>query len=96
MSSSEKHPLCFVLIYLLIIQTTGCLLVMRCNPVIYSDTVDGQNPAPVDMVNIPLFAGFHTSQVVQDFVHQPYEVFFPNVLYHPHKARSSLVTYLHT
>ena len=35
-------------------------------------TVDGQNPAPVDMVNIPLFAGFHTSQVVQDFVHQPY------------------------
>ena len=24
------------------------------------DTVDGRNPAPVDMVNIPLFAGFHT------------------------------------
>ena len=36
-------------------------------------TVDGQNPAPVDMVNIPLFAGFHTSKVVQDFVHQQYE-----------------------
>ena len=35
------------------------------------DTVDGRNPAPVDMVNIPLFAGFHTSQVVQDFFHQP-------------------------
>ena len=34
-------------------------------------TVDGRNPAPVDMVNIPLFIGFHTSQVVQDFVHQP-------------------------
>ena len=36
------------------------------------DTVDGQNPAPVDMVNIPLFIGFHTSQVVQDFSHQQY------------------------
>ena len=27
-------------------------------------TVAGRNPAPVDMVNIPLFAGFCTSQVV--------------------------------
>ena len=30
-------------------------------------TVDGQNPAPVDMANLPLFTGFyqfHTSQVV--------------------------------
>ena len=36
-------------------------------------TVDGRNPAPVDMYNIPLFIGFHTSQVVQDFVHQQYE-----------------------
>ena len=27
-------------------------------------TVDGRNPAPVDMVNIPLFVGFQTSQVV--------------------------------
>ena len=35
-------------------------------------TVDGRNPAPVDMVNIPLFVGFYTSQVVQDFVHQQY------------------------
>ena len=33
-------------------------------------TVDGTNPAPVDMVNIPLFTGFYTSQVVQDFFHQ--------------------------
>jgi len=24
------------------------------------DTVDGRNPAPVDMVNIPLLAGFYT------------------------------------
>ena len=30
----------------------------------------GKNPAPVDMVNIPLFIGFYTSQVVQDFFHQ--------------------------
>ena len=35
-------------------------------------TVDKRNPAPVDMVNIPLFIGFHTSQVVQDFSHQQY------------------------
>ena len=34
------------------------------------DTVDGRNPAPVDMVNIPLFTGFHTCQVAQDFFHQ--------------------------
>ena len=26
------------------------------------------------MVNIPLFAGFYTSQVVQDFVHQLYQL----------------------
>jgi len=36
------------------------------------DTVDGRNPAQVDMVNLPLFVGFYTSQVVQDFVHQQY------------------------
>ena len=35
-------------------------------------TVDGGNPAPVDMLNIPLFTRFHTSQVVQDFFHQQY------------------------
>ena len=34
------------------------------------DTVDGRNPAPVDMVDIPLFIGFQPSQVVQDFSHQ--------------------------
>jgi len=33
-------------------------------------TVDGRNPAPVDMVDIPLFTGFYTSQVVQDFFHR--------------------------
>ena len=39
----------------------------------YNDTVDGWNPAPVDMVHIPSFTGFCTSQVVQDFFHQQYE-----------------------
>ena len=33
-------------------------------------TVDGRNSAPVDMVDIPLFTGFHTCLVVQDFFHQ--------------------------
>jgi len=33
-------------------------------------TVDGKNPAPVGMENIPLFTRSHTSQVVQDFFHQ--------------------------
>ena len=32
-----------------------------------SDTVDGRSPASLDMVNIPLFIGFHTSQVVQQY-----------------------------
>ena len=37
------------------------------------DTVDGRNPALVDMVKIPLFTGFYTSQVVVwDFFHQQY------------------------
>ena len=30
-------------------------------------------PAAVDMVNLPLFTGFHTCQVVQDFFHQQYD-----------------------
>ena len=37
-----------------------------------SATVDGRNPAPVDMVNFQFFSGFYTSQVVQDFFHQQY------------------------
>ena len=51
----------------LVLQTASCHVQLRRH------TVDGQNPAPVDMVNIPLFIGFHTSQVVQDFFHQQYE-----------------------
>ena len=39
-----------------------------------SHTVDGRNPEAVDMVNIPQFAGFCTSQVVQDCIHQPYQL----------------------
>ena len=30
----------------------------------YCHTVDGRNPAPVDMENLPLFTGFYLSQVV--------------------------------
>ena len=37
---------------------------------IWNPTVDGRNPASVNMVNIPIFAGFYRSQVVQDFFHQ--------------------------
>ena len=37
------------------------------------DTVDGRNPAPGDMEKLPLFRGFYTSQVVQDFFHQQYD-----------------------
>ena len=37
------------------------------------DTVDARNLAPVDLVNIPLFTCFYTSQVVVwDFFHQQY------------------------
>ena len=35
-------------------------------------TTVGRNHAPVDMVNISLFTGFLTSQVVQDFFNQQY------------------------
>ena len=34
-------------------------------------TVDGRNPAPADMANIPLFTEFY--KVVQDFFHQQYD-----------------------
>ena len=39
---------------------------------VVSHTVDGRNPAPVDMENPPLLSRFYTSQVVQDFFHQQY------------------------
>ena len=50
----------------------GCLGSVGLGQVGLLHTVDGRNPAPVDMVNIPLFIGFYTSQVVQDFFHQLY------------------------
>ena len=36
-------------------------------------TVDGRNPAPVDMVDISVFIGFYISQRVQDFFDQPHQ-----------------------
>ena len=43
----------------------------------YDLAVDGRNPAPVDMVDIPLFTGFYnTSQVVRDFFHQQYHTLY--------------------
>ena len=37
------------------------------------NTVDGRNPAPVDMVKyLIVYKLFYTSQVVQDFFHQQY------------------------
>jgi len=38
-------------------------------------TVDGRNPAPVDRQDF-IFAGFYTSQVVQDVFYQQYQTFF--------------------
>ena len=46
-----------------------------CVQISGNDTVDGWNPAPVAMVNIPLFTGFSISQGVQDFFHQQYGCF---------------------
>ena len=37
-------------------------------------TVDGRNPAPVDIWFIPLLLGFQPSKVVQDFFHPQYVV----------------------
>ena len=40
--------------------------------VINEHTVDGRNPAPVDIWFIPLLLGFQPSKVVQDFFHPQY------------------------
>ena len=45
--------------------------------VIKGDTVDGRNPAPVDMLDIASFTGFYTSQLMQDFFHQQYHYKWP-------------------
>ena len=39
-------------------------IIIYINMFICIHTVDGRNLAPADMVNIPLFMGFYTSQVV--------------------------------
>ena len=48
-----------------------------------TDTVDGQNPAPPRMMNIPLFIGFSPSQVVQDFFHQQISRFYDSFFFCP-------------
>ena len=60
-------------------ETMACeipwIIGIWANPVLpWYDPVDGQNPAPVDIVNIPWFTRLYTSQVVQDFSHQPYHL----------------------
>ena len=44
--------------------TTSILMCENVSFFRQGNTVDGKNPAPVDMVNIPSFAKFYTSQVV--------------------------------
>ena len=46
-----------------------CEMSLRSN--LYAHTVDGRNPAPVDMVNIPLFTGFHTCQTCDRRISEP-------------------------
>ena len=53
-------------------STEAALLTCWCLHIVDVGTVDGRNPAPVDMVSIPLSTWFYTSQVVQDFFHQQY------------------------
>ena len=49
-------------------------------PFIRSATVEGRNPAPVDMVNSPLFTGFCTSQVVGLGSSEPSTVWNPHFI----------------
>ena len=35
---------------------------------ISTNTIDGRNPDPVDMKNLPVFTGFYTSHMVQEFL----------------------------
>ena len=34
------------------------------------DPANGRSPAPIDVIDIAVFIGFYTSQVVQDVFHQ--------------------------
>ena len=40
---------------------------MTRHEVLYADTVDGRNAAPVDMENLPLFAGFMYTGFLQQY-----------------------------
>ena len=56
---------CFKTNQLFIAQTQ--IIIAHCSKPLLNtsrDTVDGRNPAPVDMVNIPFVTWFYTSQVV--------------------------------
>ena len=43
-------------------------------PFVSGNTVDGRNPAPVEVSSLLLFTRFYTSQVLKDFSHQQYHV----------------------
>ena len=68
----------------------GSMNVYNFNGIWYNDTVDGRNPAPADMVNIPLFTRFYTSQVVQDFFLQPYYLKMCTRFLHCHQDVSAM------
>ena len=50
-------------------------VMMQMKSMKIENSVDGKNPAPVGRQVIPIFTGFYTSQVVQDFFHQQYIYF---------------------
>ena len=57
--------------YLLDTKEATFLRVGSClEPILLVLQLMEEIPAPVDMVKIPLFTRFYTSQVVQDFFHQ--------------------------
>ena len=76
-----------------LLEFLGCRSGIGAYPLILSwphkHTVDGRNPAPAHVVSIPLFTGFCTSQVVQDFFHQQYEI---NSYKHIEMANSNVQT----
>ena len=56
---------------------------------VLGDTVDGRDPAPVDMVSVPSFTRFHTCWVVQDFFHQQYFTDFTKINHHHQQTTMS-------
>ena len=60
-----------ILINIYIYVCTIYIYVSRLGSAGYN-TVDERNSGPVDMENLPLFTGFYTCQVVQEFFHQQY------------------------